>query len=214
MRSILRSEHRASAHRVYPSIRSSASFYRKVRVDIKKLGRIARIGHRITGNPRDHVRGVGWEYAHVCVDDCSRLAYAEVLPDERGVTIAGFMRRAVAWFGARGILVQRVLSDNGSGYISRVFAAACRRLRLVHRRTPTVYAPHQRRSRALHSDAAARMGLRAAIPEFGRAHRRARALAALLQRPPRTPRPQRTTTHQQTRPVGRSPESAHLDASP
>ena len=58
-----------------------------------------------------------------------------MLPDERGVTIAGFMRRAVAWFRARGVLVQRVLSDNGSGYISHVFAAACRRLRLVHRRT-------------------------------------------------------------------------------
>lgn len=106
-----------------------------VHVDVKKLGRIARIGHRITGDRRDHVRGSGWEYAHVCVDDCSRLAYAEVLPNERGVTIAAFMRRALAWFRVRGVVVQRVLSDNGSGYISRVFAAACRRLRLVHRRT-------------------------------------------------------------------------------
>jgi transposase InsO family protein len=106
-----------------------------VHVDIKKLGRIGQIGHRITGDRRTRVRGIGWEYAHVCVDDCSRLAYAEVLSDERGVTIAAFMRRALAWFRARGVLVQRVLSDNGSGYVSRVFAAACRRLRLVHRRT-------------------------------------------------------------------------------
>ncbi|MGH7303527.1 MAG: integrase core domain-containing protein [Candidatus Rokuibacteriota bacterium] len=77
----------------------------------------------------------GWEYVHVCVDDCSRLAYAEVLPDEQGVTMAAFVRRAFAWFRARGVLVQRVLSGNGSGYVSRAFAVACRRLRLVHKRT-------------------------------------------------------------------------------
>jgi transposase InsO family protein len=106
-----------------------------VHVDVKKLGRIGRIGHRITGDRRQRVRGIGWEYAHVCVDDCSRLAYAEVLPDERGVTVAAFMRRALRWFGARGVLVQRVLSDNGAGYLSRAFAGACRRLHLVHRRT-------------------------------------------------------------------------------
>ena len=106
-----------------------------VHVDVKKLGRIGRVGHRITGDRRGQVRGIGWEYVHVCVDDCSRLAYAEVLSDERGVTIAAFMRRALAWFRTRGVLVQRVLSDNGSGYVSRVFATACRRLRLVHRRT-------------------------------------------------------------------------------
>ena len=106
-----------------------------VHVDVKKLGRIGQIGHRITGDRRSRVRGIGWEYVHVCVDDCSRLAYAEGLVDERGVTVAAFMRRALAWFRARGVLVQRVLSDNGSGYVSRAFAAACRRLRLVHRRT-------------------------------------------------------------------------------
>ena len=106
-----------------------------VHVDVKKLGRIEYIGHRITGDRRGRKHGIGWEYAHVCVDDCSRLAYAEVLADERGVTIAAFMRRALAWFRARGISIQRVLSDNGSGYRSRVFAAACRQLRLIHRRT-------------------------------------------------------------------------------
>ena len=106
-----------------------------VHVDVKKLGRIGQIGHRITGDRRQRVRGIGWEYVHVCVDDCSRLAYVEVLPDERGVTMAAFIRRAHAWFRARGVLVQRVLSDNGSGYISRAFAAVCRRLHLVHRRT-------------------------------------------------------------------------------
>jgi transposase InsO family protein len=106
-----------------------------VHVDVKKLGRIGLIGHRITGNRRQRARGIGWEYVHVCVDDCSRLADVEVLPDERGITMAGFMRRALTWFRARGVLVHRVLSDNGSGYVSRAFAAACRRLHLVHRRT-------------------------------------------------------------------------------
>jgi transposase InsO family protein len=106
-----------------------------VHVDIKKLGRIGTVGHRITGDRRQRARGIGWEYVHVCVDDCSRLAYVEVLADERGVTVAAFMRRAHAWFRSRGVLVQRVLSDNGSGYLSRAFAAACRRLDVVHRRT-------------------------------------------------------------------------------
>ena len=106
-----------------------------VHVDIKKLGRIGRIGHRITGDRRSRVYGIGWEYVHVCIDDCSRLAYAEVLVDERGATAAAFIRRALTWFRARGVLVQRVLSDNGSGYRSRAFAAACRRLQLTHRRT-------------------------------------------------------------------------------
>jgi Integrase core domain len=83
-------------------------------VDIKKLGRIAGIGHRITGDWRHRARGIGWEYVHVAIDDCSRLAYAEVLLDERGVTVAAFLRRACRWFARRGVQILRVLSDNGS----------------------------------------------------------------------------------------------------
>jgi transposase InsO family protein len=104
-------------------------------VDIKKLGRIGRLGHRITGDRRQRARGIGWEYVHVCIDDCSRLAYTEVLQDERGVTVAGFLRRAAAWYARRGILAERVLSDNGSGYRSHVVAAACRALALTQRFT-------------------------------------------------------------------------------
>src|SRR5207244_168239 len=89
-------------------------------LDIKKLGRIARIGHRITGDRRDRVRGAGWEFVHVCVDDCSRVAYAEVLRDERGATVAAFLRRAVTWFRRRGVHVRRVLTDNGTGYRSKL----------------------------------------------------------------------------------------------
>ncbi len=104
-------------------------------LDIKKLGRIGHIGHRITGDRRGQARGIGWEFVHVCVDDCSRVAYAEVLADETGPTVAAFVRRAVAWFRRRGVRVQRVLTDNGTGYRSRIFAAACRARRLLHRRT-------------------------------------------------------------------------------
>jgi len=104
-------------------------------LDIKKLGRIGHIGHRITGDRRGQARGIGWEYVHVCIDDCSRVAYAEVLNDETGSTVAAFVRRAVAWYRRRGVRVRRVLTDNGTGYRSRSFAAACRAIRLVHRRT-------------------------------------------------------------------------------
>jgi len=104
-------------------------------LDIKKLGRIGHVGHRITGDRHSPRRGIGWEFVHVGVDDCSRVAYAEVLPDEQGVTVAAFLRRAVGWFRRRGIRVERVLTDNGSGYLSRVFHAAAQAQRLVHRRT-------------------------------------------------------------------------------
>jgi transposase InsO family protein len=104
-------------------------------VDIKKLGRIGRIGHRITGDRRSRVRGIGWEYVHVAVDDCSRLAYGEVLLDERGETVAGFLRRAIQWFARRGVRIQRVLSDNGAGYRARVVAAVLGALAVAHRWT-------------------------------------------------------------------------------
>jgi transposase InsO family protein len=104
-------------------------------VDIKKLGRIAGVGHRITGDWRQRARGSGWEFVHVAIDDCSRLAFAEVLCDERGETVAAFLRRACRWFTRRGVRIQRVLSDNGGGYLSRVFAAACQALTVAQRRT-------------------------------------------------------------------------------
>jgi len=106
-------------------------------LDTKKLGRIAGVGHRFTGragNVNLH-HGIGWEYLHIAVDDHSRVAYVELLTDERGVTAAGFLRRALRWFRARGVRVRRVLTDNGSGYISRSFRATCRGLHVVHRRT-------------------------------------------------------------------------------
>jgi transposase InsO family protein len=111
-----------------------------VHVDIKKLGRIGRPGHRATGSRAS--RGYhrkrfeqGWEFVHVCIDDHSRLAYVEVLSDELGPTAAGFLARAVAWFKGHGIQVERVMTDNGACYRSKAHAASCHQLGLKHLRT-------------------------------------------------------------------------------
>ena len=106
-----------------------------IHVDIKKLGRIGRIGHRIHGDYSIKARGVGWEFVHVAIDDASRVAYAEVLPNERSPSSTGFLRRSVAWFQNRGITVEAVMSDNGSCYVSHRFKATCQKLRLRHLRT-------------------------------------------------------------------------------
>jgi transposase InsO family protein len=106
-----------------------------VHYDIKKLGRIGRIGHRIHGDRTCRVRGIGWEFVHVAIDDASRLAYAEVLPNERSPSSTGFLRRSVAWFQNRGVTVEAVMSDNGSCYVSHRFKATCQKLKLRHLRT-------------------------------------------------------------------------------
>lgn len=101
-------------------------------LDTKKLGRIQGVGHRIHGDRRRRVRGVGWEFLHVCVDDATRVAYAEVLPDEKAVTATAFIERAVQWFRDRDVWVQRVMTDNGSCYRSGQFARALERLEIRH----------------------------------------------------------------------------------
>ncbi len=106
-----------------------------IHLDVKKLGRIGRPGHRVHGDRTTRVRGIGWEFVHVCVDDATRLAYVEVLSDERGTTTAAFLRRAAAWYRKHAITVERVMSDNGSGYISRDFRSACGELGARHIRT-------------------------------------------------------------------------------
>jgi transposase InsO family protein len=112
-----------------------------VHLDIKKLGRIAGAGHRMTGtrkSPNAHRRlnrrtaARGWEFVHVAVDDATRLAFVEVLADERGLTAAGFLSRAVAWFASLGIKVERVLSDNGACYRSEVHALTRQELEIRH----------------------------------------------------------------------------------
>jgi transposase InsO family protein len=106
-----------------------------IHIDVKKLGRIEAVGHRITGNPRDTRRGAGWEYVHVCIDDASRLAYSEVLSDERKQSAVPFLERALAWFAGLGVSVERVMTDNGSAYRSHHWRQACGSLGLRHLRT-------------------------------------------------------------------------------
>jgi transposase InsO family protein len=110
-------------------------------LDTKKLGRIEGIGHRISGERRRSARRrggrrtVGWEYVHICVDDATRLASALVLPDEKAVSAVSFLEHAVAELRARGVKVERVMSDNGAAYRSHAFRRACRELGIKHIRT-------------------------------------------------------------------------------
>jgi transposase InsO family protein len=110
-----------------------------IHLDIKKLGRFERVGHRITGDRtgQSNGRGVGWEYVHVCIDDASRIAVTGIYPDEKAVSAIAALRSAVAYYHKFGITVTRVMTDNGSCYKSFAFAfaAACKDLKLKHIRT-------------------------------------------------------------------------------
>lgn len=112
-----------------------------IHLDIKKLGRFERVGHRITGdrtgqsNPRGRRQGYGWEYVHVCIDDNSRLSFSQIHPDEKAVSAVAHLKAAVAWYASLGVTVTRVMTDNGSCYKSRDFAKACKSLKLKHIRT-------------------------------------------------------------------------------
>jgi transposase InsO family protein len=106
-----------------------------VHIDVKKLARIERAGHRVTGTRAGQRKGVGWERVHVALDGASRTAYVEVLADETTQTACGFLARAVAWFAGRGITVERVLTDNGPAYRSLLHRQTCAELGIRHRRT-------------------------------------------------------------------------------
>ena len=103
-----------------------------VHIDTKKLGRIVRTGHRITGNPRDSVAGAGWEFLFVAIDDHARIAFTQMKRDERRDSAIAFLEAAVAYFASLGVTVRRILTDNGSAFRSKRFARACRRLGLKH----------------------------------------------------------------------------------
>src|SRR3954463_15120112 len=113
-----------------------------IHVDVKRLGRIVRAGHRITGIAGKRQAGyhrkkfsAGWELCHVAIDDATRLAYVEVLADEKAVTAVGFLRRAKAFFESYGMTVEAVMTDNGGAYRSTIHALACKALGLKHLRT-------------------------------------------------------------------------------
>jgi transposase InsO family protein len=111
-------------------------------IDIKKLGKFNKIGHRITGDRRGQSdqrthgkKGPGWEYVHVCIDDASRIAFSQIKPNEKQQSAVAFLKAAVAYYKNLGVTVARVMTDNGSCYKSRAFARACKWLKLKHIRT-------------------------------------------------------------------------------
>ncbi|MGX9394123.1 IS481 family transposase (plasmid) [Nitrobacteraceae bacterium UC4446_H13] len=106
-----------------------------IHLDIKKLGRFNKIGHRITGDRtgQSNSRGIGWEFVHVCIDDHSRVAFSEIRPDEKADSAVPFLKAAVAYYKSLGVTVTRVMTDNGACY--RAFAKACRDLGIEHIRT-------------------------------------------------------------------------------
>src|SRR5947208_14814768 len=108
-----------------------------IHIDIKKLGRFDRVGHRITGDRTGHSkrRGVGWEFVHVCIDDASRVAFSQILPDEKKESAVAFLKATVAYYANLGVTITRVMTDNGSCYRSKAFRQACRDLGLKHIRT-------------------------------------------------------------------------------
>ena len=101
-------------------------------LDTKKLGRIVRMGHRVTGDPRDSVAGAGWEYLFVAIDDHARIGFTQMKSDERQESAIAFLRASIAYFAGLGVTVRRVLTDNGPAFRSKRFAKACRRLQLKH----------------------------------------------------------------------------------
>lgn len=105
-----------------------------IHIDIKKLGRFDRVGHRITKDRtgQSNSRGIGWEFVHVCIDDHSRLGMAEIMPDEKKESAVAFLKAAIAWYAQLGITVERVMTDNGSCYRSKAFKKTCQALELRH----------------------------------------------------------------------------------
>ena len=107
-----------------------------IHIDIKKLGRFDKVGHRITGDRQaGRSRAVGWEFVHVSIDDASRIGFSQILPDEKQESAVAFLRAAVAYYLSLGVTVTRVMTDNGSCYRSKAFREACRDLGLKHIRT-------------------------------------------------------------------------------
>ena len=109
-----------------------------IHIDIKKLGRIGSVGHRITGRQTGVVNrhlGIGWEFVHVCIDDASRIAFSQVMKDEKKESAVAFLKAAVAYYASLGVRIERVMTDNGSCYRSKAIARTCKMLGLKHIRT-------------------------------------------------------------------------------
>src|SRR5271170_5572700 len=164
-------------------------------MDVKKLGKFTEPGHALTGDRTRRCPGVGWEYVHSIVDDCSRLAYSEIHDDEKAPTVTAFTRRALDWLLDHGIVAERLMTDNAFTYVHN------KTLReLLYRRDPslahpTVHAPHQREGRALPTNPATRVGLRPAIRLKRRPPPSTATLGQPLQRAAHPQRPRQPPTH-------------------
>jgi len=106
-----------------------------IHIDIKKLGRFGQAGHRVSADRAVRSRRVGWEFVHVCIDDASRVAFSQVLPDERKQSAVAFLKAALAYYASLGVTIARVMTDNGSCYRSKAFRKACAAAGLKHIRT-------------------------------------------------------------------------------
>lgn len=182
-----------------------------IHIDIKKLGRFQRVGHCITGDPSapNKSRGAGWDYVHVCIDDHSRVAFSEIKPDETASSAVPFLKAAVAYYRSLGVIVSRVMTDNGSCYQSFAFRGACQDLGIKHIRT-SLTRPEQMAGRTLHPDRISRMGVCQSLSHLRSARPRASDLAAPIQLA-QTPRGHKLAkARQQTRSNrGQPPEAPH-----
>ena len=165
-------------------------------VDIKTLGRFWTVGKRIHGDGLARNRHAGWQYLHLAIDDHSRLAYAELLPSESPGACVAFLGRAVSWYQERGITIERVLTDNGNGYRSHAWAAACAELSIDSPLHPPQTTPGQRQSRSARQNPAPRMGLPLRLPDQQPPCPRAPRLPPLVQPTPPTQLTRRQTTDQ------------------
>lgn len=167
-------------------------------LDTKKLGRIDGVGHRITGNRRSANRGIGWDIVHLAIDDHSRVSFALIKTDERGENCAQFLREAVAYYANLSVRIDRVMTDNGSGYVSKAFRAACSVQRAGHpaRANAPVRAQDQRQGRALRADQLAGVGLCQTLRELSPARGSLAALPAPLQLASATLRPEPPAAHE------------------
>ena len=180
-----------------------------IHIDIKKLGRFDRVGHRITGDRtgQSSRRGIGWEFVHVCIDDASRIAFSQILPDESKESAVAFLKAAVAYYASLGVAIARVMTDNGSCYRSKAFARACRELGLKHIRTKPYTPKTNGKAERFIQTALREWAYAIAYPTSDQRAEAAR-LAAPLQLAPATRQPKVQNTNQSPRPNRGQPVEA------
>jgi transposase InsO family protein len=181
-----------------------------IRIDIKKLGKFNRIGHRITGDRKgqSNTRGVGWEYVPLAIDDHSRVAYSEILPDEKRASCLRFLFNALRFFRSLGVKVERVMTDNESSFRSRRYAEALRLLKVKHLRTRP-YTPRTNGKAERFVQTSLRESAYAqSLPNLRSSRPGAPALAAPLQLASTSWRHRIKPAHQQTRSNRRQPLEA------